>query len=318
MLKSEHPMNQTILWSAINISEGRDLEALQSLAFSLQSEGAQLADWSADTDHHRSVFSLVGSATQLSSAIEAVFRWAEQHIDLSRHAGEHPRLGAVDVVPFVPLSANATVESAHQVAESTAQFISQKFNIPSFLYRDSSQGQNPLTLPELRRGGLGRLGERMRDGTLKADFGPSEPHPQLGVTVFGARTPLVAFNCVLNTTNIEVGQQIAREIRASNGGTPHLQALAFQLESQGGAVQISMNILNPQETPPHIAYLAVCEASRKRALEVVSSELVGMLPLDSLEQAFCHFLKLDSFHTGQIAEWNLYSTHATGETGRNI
>jgi len=298
-------MKEPTLWSAVNVSEGRDLGKLQQLEKILNTSDVQLADWSADPDHNRSVFSLVGTPSALLSAINLMVAWAERHLDLSSHSGEHPRLGAIDVVPFVPLSTDATVEWAHQTAQKVAQSIAINFNIPSFLYRDSTQKRETLTLPELRRGGLERLQSLMEEGSLTPDFGPRTPHPKLGVSVFGARAPLVAFNCVLNTDSLEMGKEIAREIRASNGGVPHLQALAFRLESRSSAVQISMNILNPKETPPHIAYLAVCDACKKRDLEVVSSELIGLLPLESLEKAFCHFLKLESFHSNQIAEINL-------------
>lgn len=298
-------MNAPVLWSAINISEGKDLEALNKLALALSGTGALLADWSADPDHHRAVFSLVGTPSDLHSSIEQIFHWADSHIDLADHAGEHPRLGAVDVVPFVPLSRSANTEIAHQAARQTAEDIAKKFNIPIFLYRDSSAEGTRLTLPELRRGGSARLAQRMDNGELLPTFGPTAPHPRLGVSVFGARTPLVAYNCVTNCSDLEIGQAIARELRATNGGLPHLQALAFPLASRGGLIQISMNILDPQATPPHQAYLAVVDACKARGLEVIDTELIGLVPQSALEAAFKHFLKLGTFHSGQVAEWNI-------------
>lgn len=298
-------MTDAILWSAINISEGRDTKALQILVDKLGQTGAKLADWSSDSDHHRSVFSLVGTASELEQSIVQIFHWAENRVNLAQHAGEHPRLGAVDVVPFVPLSSAASVDHAREAAQRVAQKVAQKFNIPVFLYRQSSTSEPPLTLPNLRRGGPSKLRERLENGELRVDFGPTEPHPRLGVSIFGARTPLTAFNCVLNTKDLTLGKAIAREIRASNGGVPHLQALAFVLESRENLVQISMNILEPKETPPHVAYLAVAKACERRQLEIVDSELIGLLQIEALKQAFQHFLKLPTFHTGQIAEWNL-------------
>lgn len=298
-----------MLWSAINISEGKDLEGLRCLARQLRRSKAYLADWSADPDHHRAVFSLVGSASQLPFAIEQIFHWAGEHIDLTKHTGEHPRLGAVDVVPFVPLSPEATPIEADELAHSVADNIAKKFNIPAFLYRDSGQ----LTLPEIRRGGPERLRQRMESGELAPTFGPRLPHPTQGVTVFGARTPLVAFNCLTDSTDLETAKLVAKDLRAANGGVPHLQVMAFPLASRGGVVQISMNILDPQGTPPHIAFLAVSQACAQRGLEVVSTELIGLVPQRALEDAFRHFLKLESFHSGQVAEWNLYHHHRLGE-----
>lgn len=298
-------MKEVVLWSAINISEGRDLESLTDLALRLERSRVCLADWSADFDHNRSVFSLVGTVETLALGIEEIFSWAQSHITLHTHSGVHPRLGAVDVIPFVPLSAGSSLEEAKKAALEIAPQIAEKFNIPTFLYRDSSSTPSPLTLPELRRGGLQRLQERMALGELRPDFGPAVAHASLGVSVFGARPPLTAFNCLLNTDQLDLGRAIAKEIRGSNGGVPHLQSLAFQLGSQQNRVQVSMNILNPQETPPHIAYLAVKQACQKRGLEIVKSELIGLVTLESLQRAFQHFLQLESFRPGQVAEWNL-------------
>lgn len=298
-----------MLWSAINISEGKNLEGLHELARQLRETDAKLADWSADPDHHRAVFSLVGTPSQLPDAIERIFVWANENIDLRRHEGEHPRLGAVDVVPFVPLSSDATAEDADHLAHSLAEHIANKFTIPIFLYRDSGQ----LTLPEIRRGGAARLRERMEAGELKPTFGPSLPHPSQGVSVFGARTALVAFNCITDSTDLETAKLVAKDLRAANGGIPHLQTLAFPLASRGGVAQISMNILDPRGTPPHIAFLAVSQACAQRGMEVVSAELIGLVPQRALEDAFRHFLKLESFHSGQVAEWNLHHHHHLGE-----
>lgn len=303
-------MSESKFWSAINISEGRDLVGLRLLAERLVSSGASLADWSSDPDHHRAVFSLVGTASELERSIDEIFSWADEQIDLSKHRGEHPRLGAVDVVPFVPLSPDASGEEADRLAQSIGKVIAERFRLPVFLYRDSGS----LTLPELRRGGPDKLRERLKCGDLKADYGPSTPHSRLGVSVFGARTPLVAFNCLTNSTDLELGKQIAAAIRATNGGIAHLQALAFPLASRGGLVQISMNILNPEQTPPHLAYSAVVQACAERGLAVVGTELIGLVPQKSLEAAFVHFLKLESFHSGQVAEWNLFhQNHHQGE-----
>ncbi len=298
-------MTQSQLWSAINISEGRRVEALAELADAIESSGARLADWSADADHNRSVFSLVGDQDSLLGSLRIIFSWAEKNIDLSRHVGEHPRLGAVDVVPFAPLG-STDLENSKVVAKACAQAIAEEFSLPVFLYRESSaQEALPVTLPFLRKGGLAQLAQRLEQKEIQQDFGPSTPHPKLGVSVFGARPPLVAYNCVLDTTDLETGKKIAARVRHSGGGPVGLQALAFPLAGRAGAVQISMNLLEPEKTPPHVAFLEVTRIAAEYGVAVTSSELIGLVPEEAVRQAFRAFLKLDDLRPNQIAERNL-------------
>lgn len=298
-------MPKSLIWSAINISEGRHLEALTALADTLSEAGIQLADWSSDADHNRSVFSLIGNGEQLHKGLQVIFRWALQHIDLRLHQGHHPRLGAVDVVPFAPLG-ETSMEYAREVARSCAEAISSEFGVPVFLYRESSaSAELPLTLPFLRQGGLQRLAQRLAVGEVKTDYGPPQPHPALGVSVFGARPPLVAYNCVTDTTDLEVGRAIASRVREKGGGPPGLQALAFPLQGRGGVVQISMNLTDPGLTPPHLAFLKVTEVAGEHGVTVTSSELIGLVPQESLRAAFRYFLKLESLRPNQVAEENL-------------
>lgn len=299
-------MSQNQLWSAINISEGRRLDALERLARSIVESGASLADWSADPDHNRSVFSLVGDQARLLAGLRLIFTWALEEIDLTQHHGQHPRLGAVDVVPFAPLG-GSDLEMARQAARFCAQAVADEFNVPIFLYRDSSNPAGPpVTLPLLRRGGLAHLTERLLAQEIRQDFGPPAPHRTLGVAVFGARSPLVAYNCILNTTDLEIGKSIAAKVRASNGGPAGLQALAFPLQARDGAIQVSMNLTEPEKTPPHVAFLKVNEVAAEFGTEVVSSELIGLVPQQALREAFRHFLKLDDLRPNQVAENNLF------------
>lgn len=298
-------MSKTLFWSAINLSEGRRTETLTELADALCQTGVDLADWSADADHNRSVFSLIGSHQTLLQALRTIFVWAKKNIDMSRHDGRHPRLGAVDVVPFAPLG-QTSMEQAKAAAWECAQTIAKEFEVPIFLYRESSAStESPVTLPFLRRGGLATLAKRLADGELKFDFGPTLAHPTLGVSVFGARPPLVAYNCVLDTTDLETGKKIAAQTRESGGGPAGLQALAFPLANRGGAIQISMNLTQPSLTPPHIAFLRVCDVAQQHGANVVSSELIGLVPQEALRSAFQHFLKLESLRPNQVAEENL-------------
>ncbi len=298
---------QPLIWSAINISEGRDVNALGELADGLEglAHGPVLADWSADADHNRSVFSLIGDQDSLTQGLLYLYDWAVRHIDLRRHEGHHPRLGAVDVVPFAPLG-GSTIEQAKVVALQCAQVVAERFELPIFLYRDSSRSSDlPITLPFLRRGGLTELTQRLQRGEIQSDLGPPAPHPSLGVSVFGARPPLVAYNCVLDTDDMGIGKQIASKVRASAGGPAGLQALAFPLQGRAGAVQISMNLLEPAATPPHVAFLKVAEVAAEFGTTVTSSELIGLVPQEALRAAFAYFLKLDGLRPNQVAEENL-------------
>lgn len=304
-LKKPKPMAKPLIWSAINISEGRNVQALTELADRLTESGLNLADWSADADHNRSVFSLIEDGEGLRTGLRIIFRWASENIDLSQHQGHHPRLGAVDVVPFAPLG-STSMEQAREVGWNCAVEIADVFEIPIFLYRESSKSRDmPVTLPFLRKGGLEQLALRLSQGEVKNDLGPPLPHPTLGVSVFGARPPLVAFNCVLDSNDLAVGKLIAAQVRERGGGPKGVQALAFPLDKRGGAVQISMNLLEPGETPPHVAFLKVVEVAQKYGATVTSSELIGLVPQEALRAAFRHFLKLDDLRPNQVAEENL-------------
>lgn len=288
------------IWSAINLSEGRDLVALEHLAQNIQSTGVNLVDWSADPDHNRAVFSLVDNEANLKHALELMYSWALTHIDIRRHQGQHPRLGAVDVVPFVPVG-SSSIDDAQKAAHSCAEHIALSFDVPIIFYRQSSPDpQEPRTLPSLRHGGLESLTQRLNLGELHIDLGPPHPHLTLGVSVFGARPPLVAFNCLLNTTDLNLGRRIASRVRSRGGGPPGLQALAFPLKHQEDRVQISMNLLLPEQTPPHLAFLQVSREAEREGVQVIASELVGLLPDSCVRAAFAYFLKLDGIEATRV------------------
>ncbi len=298
-------MKLPLYWSAVNISDGRNHEELAQLVSTLKSRGANLADWSSDSDHHRSVFSFIGNEVQLLESLEILFQWAEEHLDLKAHIGVHPRLGAVDVVPFVPLG-GTHLDPASAPSHQGADAIARRSAVPNLMYRESSPDpENPITLPQLRRGGPESLRTRMASLELENQYGPKEPHPSLGVSVFGARTPLVAFNCTLNTSDLEIGRQIAGRVRGSGGGLPGLQALAFPLETQNGKVQISMNLIDPTKALPHLAFLEVCRQAKEYGVEVTGSEVVGLLPQSCLFESFRHFLKAEGLRPEQIIESHL-------------
>lgn len=286
---------------APNLSEGRDPLLLEQVRQAMQGiPGVALGDLSMDPDHNRMVVSLLGNAPGIQQAVLGLFEIAENALDLRLHHGVHPRVGAVDVVPFVPL-AGETMERAHQLAVETARQVAERFTLPVLLYEESARSPERRALPDLRRGGLVALQEKLHSDP--PDFGPRELHPRLGATVFGARRPLIAFNVVLATHQLDVAQAIARQLRARDGGLPSVRALGLYLASRD-RVQISINLTDPNQVDLGDAYGRVLELAKAHGVEVESSELIGMAPATSFLKIARAQLKAPQLQPGQVLEWN--------------
>ncbi|MBS2035791.1 glutamate formimidoyltransferase [bacterium] len=279
---------------AANLSEGRNPELLSSVREAMEAvPGVALADLSMDPDHHRMVASLLGSAKSLSQAVLRLFEIAEHSIDLSKHSGVHPRIGAVDVVPFVPLG-STTMEAAQQLALTTAEQVATRFQLPVLLYEHSARNPAHRNLPDLRRQGLQ---ERLLENP--PDFGPVQLHPRLGATVMGARRPLVAFNVVLESQDLVLAREIAKHLRS----LPSVRSLGLWLESQR-RVQVSINLTDPEQIDLEEVYTHVCDQASLRGVEVHSSELIGMAPATSFLKMARRRLKMVTIQPGQLLEWN--------------
>jgi glutamate formiminotransferase len=264
-----------------NVSEGRSREALEALAASMRAvRGAHLLDLAPDADHHRTVVTLAGGADALREAVLALFAWADRWIDLRRHRGVHPRIGAVDVVPFVPL-AGATLEQAIAAARETATAVAERFALPVFLYEEAASRPARRRLADLRRGELDGLAERLAEEEWRPDFGPAALHPRLGATVVGARFYLLAVNALLATAEVAVAREIARAVREASGGLPGVRALGLLLPSQGRA-QVSMNLVDFRKTSLADLLARVAAEAAARGTEVVATELVGLAPAEAL------------------------------------
>ena len=248
-----------------NFSEGRDPETLAAIVDAVRgSPNVRLADWSADTDHNRSVVTFVGPPAAVQTAALAAAAAAVAHIDLRRHAGVHPRLGAMDVLPFVPL-AGLTLADCAALARQTGETLADRHGLPVFLYEAATP--NSRSLPFVRREAF---------GALTPDFGPALPHPTAGAAVVGARGPLVAYNVVLDTPDLSAARRIAREMRL----LPHLpgiRALGLPLPSRG-LTQVSMNLTRPAETPLLAVFRLVEARARALGTAVLESEVIGALP----------------------------------------
>ena len=249
-----------------NFSEGRSQATVQALIDAIASvPGVRLLNHTADRDHHRSVLTVVGDPEEMVEAMFRSIRVATDLIDLRRHSGVHPRVGATDVVPFVPIK-GLSMRDCVQAAKRLGHRVGQELEIPVFLYERAASHRDHASLESVRRGGLDGLAFRMAtDPDWSPDFGPSQLHETAGAIVIGARPPLVAFNVNLLSTDVNVARSIAGKIRQSNGGIPHLKAIGVELASRG-MVQVAMNLTDYEATPLHAAFAAVQSQAAERGV----------------------------------------------------
>jgi glutamate formiminotransferase len=288
------------LESVPNVSEGRDDVTIGALAAAFSSRGAQLLDVHSDADHHRSVFTLVGDDEALVRSLVAGIAAAQQRIDLRRHDGVHPRVGAADVVPVVPL-ATGDMGRAQAAAVEVARRVGEELELPVFLYAESGAGRRPAFF---RRGGPDELQRRVDAGEVEPDFGPRRLDPRAGAVLVGARRPLVAFNVNLETDDVDVARAIAAAVRESSGGLPGVQALGLALVRTGRA-QVSMNLLDVDASPLHDVVARVREEARLRGVEIAGGELVGLLPGSVVAAAAAPALALDRLAPDRLLELRL-------------
>lgn len=264
-----------------NVSEGRRPEAVARLVAAVSSavsstSGTRLLDVSSDPDHNRTVLTLVGEEAGLHAALLALYETALAEIDLRHHEGVHPRVGAVDVVPFVPLGETpmaAAVAAAGRLGEEVAR----RFGIPVYLYEKAAPRPERTLLADIRRGGFEGFPARIADPAWTPDFGPARVHPTAGVTVIGARFFLIAFNAVLDTPDVAVARAIARKVRESGGGLPAVRAMGVYLTSRGLA-QVSMNLVDYRRTPVLAALDRVRQEAAALGARVLETEVIGLIP----------------------------------------
>jgi glutamate formiminotransferase len=263
-----------------NVSEGRRPEAIARLAAAAASGGATLLHQTSDPDHHRSVFTLAGQPEELHAALLALYERALAEVDLRRHRGVHPRVGAVDVAPFVPLG-GAAMADAIAAARRLAEEVGRRFALPVYLYEAAATRPERRALPDIRRGGFEGLAEKMADPAWIPDFGPARPHASAGATVIGARSLLIAFNVILATTDAGVARRVARAVRESSGGLPAVRAIGVHLERRGRA-QVSLNLLDYRRTSMRTAFERVRGEAALAGAEVEAGELIGLVPRAAL------------------------------------
>ena len=287
-----------------NVSEGRRPDVIETLAAALAgSPGVDLLDTASDAAHNRTVFTLVGAGDALSTALLALYAVAVDRIDLRIHTGEHPRIGAVDVVPLVPLDP-ADMPVCISVATALGAAVAERFDIPVYLYEDAARVPDRRRLETIRRGGFEGLPEKMRAESWHPDFGPLSPHPSAGASVIGARRLLIAYNVNLQTGDLGIAQRIARSVRASGGGLAAVKAIAVRT-NQPDVVQVSINLVDHERTSLHrVLEWVQCEADRL-GVGIRDSEIVGLVPAAALWSAATRQLRLTGFTTDQILECRL-------------
>lgn len=297
----------TLIECVPNVSEGRRAAVIARLASSIrQVTGVGLLDQSSDPTHNRSVFTFAGEAQPVAAAVLALFESAVAAIDLRSHSGAHPRLGAIDVVPFIPLD-GASMHDCVALARTTAAAVASRFQIPLFLYEEAASTLARRNLADIRRGEFEGLAAKLTLPEWKPDYGPSAPHPTAGATAIGARAPLIAFNVNLTTNDLKTAKDIAAAVRQSSGGLPFVKALGIALEHRDVA-QVSMNLTNYQITPIVRAFEAVRREAERRGASVLDSELIGLVPEAALPPDPEHSLQLTGFSLNQVLEHRLRET----------
>ncbi len=280
-----------------NFSEGREESILRALADAARSvPGVSLLDYSADASHNRSVYTMAGTPEGIGEAAFLLTKIASERIDLRKHNGEHPRVGAADVIPFVPLNGTEMMECV-ALSKYVAERISRELKIPTYLYEESAVTENKKNLADIRRGGFENLSEKMKLPEWKPDFGQAVPHPSAGTTVIGARGLLIAFNVNLNTADIRIANKIAKAVRSSNGGLPFCKAIGVQLSPD--TAQVSMNMTNYEFTPLYEAFNAVEAEAARHGVTVRGSELIGLCPSKAFIDSAAHYLRLENYNYGK-------------------
>ena len=287
-----------------NFSEGRRPEVFAEILATIRAvPGIKILHSSMDPDHNRAVVTFVGYPEAVKEGAFQATRVAAELIDLNRHCGEHPRIGACDVIPFIPLT-QIDMSDCVSLAEDVAERIWRELGIPTYLYGESAGQPEHRSLPHIRRGGFESLNHRIALPGYQPDFGGEHLHPTAGATAVGARKPLVAFNINLQTTDLTVAKTIARAVRESSGGLPHVQARGMAIRSRG-LVQVSMNLLDVEAMPMKRVFQRVAEEAAARGVAIHSSEVIELVPLQAVIDSFADALQLESFSKDQILEWVL-------------
>lgn len=285
-----------------NFSEGRDLSKVEKIADAFRGkEGVRLLDYSTDKDHNRCVITAIGEPDALGKAVVEAIAKAKELIDMNSHEGQHPRMGAADVVPFIPIR-NVTMEDAVALAKMVAKEVGEQHGIPVFLYEKAAAAPHRENLADVRKGQFEGLTEKMKDtAQWTPDFGPSVPHPTFGAVAVGARMPLCAYNVNLDTPNLEIASAIAKKVRHIGGGLRYCKAMGVEL-AERKQTQVSMNLTDFTKTTLYSATEMVRMEAKRYGVNVVGSEIIGLIPQQALIDCAEYYLQIEDFNYDQIIE----------------
>lgn len=287
-----------------NFSEGRDLDKVEKIIDCFRGKkGVKLLDYSSDEDYNRSVVTLVGEPVALKEALLCAVGKAIELIDMNAHKGQHPRMGAVDVIPFIPVK-NVTIEEASDIAKDFAVAVAEEYDYPVYLYEKSASDDYRSNLSKVRKGEYEGLSEKMQDSKWKPDFGGDKPHPTAGAVAVGAREFLIAYNINLGTNNLEIAQKIGKKIRHSSGGMRFCKAMGIEIKERN-MVQVSINMTNFTKTSLYSVFELVRVEARRYGVNVTGSEVIGMMPLAALVDTAEYYLGLEGFGIDQVLEYKL-------------
>jgi len=287
-----------------NFSEGRDKSKVEKIVDSFRGkEGVKLLDYSSDADHNRSVVTVTGEPQALKHAVIEAIGKAVELIDLTQHQGQHPRMGAVDVVPFIPIK-NVTMEEAIALSREVAQTVGERFHLPVFLYERSATAPHRENLAAVRKGEFEGMVEKMKQPEWEPDFGPAQRHATAGVVAVGARMPLVAYNVNLGTNDLKIATAIAKKVRFVGGGLRFCKAMGVALEERG-ITQVSMNLTDYTGTAIYRAHELVRIEAHRYGVPVVGAEVIGLVPMEALADVAAYYLGLENFSVQQVLEVKL-------------
>jgi glutamate formiminotransferase len=287
-----------------NFSEGRDQDVVKRIAAHFSGRpGVKLLDVQTDGDHNRMVVTAIGAPDQMKQAVIEAMAEAIAHIDMARHQGQHPRMGAVDVVPFIPVQ-EITMQEAVDLSREVAAEAAARFNLPIFLYERSATAPHRSNLAAVRKGQFEGMAEKLKEPQWQPDYGPAKVHPTAGVTAVGARAPLVAFNVNLGTDRADIADAIAKKVRHIGGGLRYCKAMGVTLKERN-QVQVSMNMTDYSQSALYQALELIRIEARRFGVPVVGSEVVGLVPMQALIDCAAYYLGLENFSMAQVLESHL-------------
>ena len=288
-----------------NFSEGRNPENIEKIVEPFRGKkGLKLLDYQTDKDHNRMVVTVIGEPQALKTAVIAAIGSAIDVIDMRTHHGQHPRMGATDVVPFIPIK-NVSMPAAVAFSKEVARAVAKKYSLPIFLYEKSASRPERQNLAHIRKGQFEAMADKIKQPEWKPDFGLPKIHPSAGVTAVGARMPLVAYNVNLDSSNIEIADKIARKVRHISGGLRYCKGIGIELKDRG-LVQVSMNMTDYTQTALYQAFELIKVEARRYGVNVIGSEIVGLVPMPALMDTAAYYLGLENFSMEQVLETRIW------------